>query len=79
MMMRCSGYNDYGKALNVLSIYTDMRIHSGEKVLLNVISIGKCSIFPHALENLRTHTSKKFVNIKNEGKPLMMSLTLGNI
>lgn len=34
--------------------------------------------FPHALENLRTHTAKELVNIKNEGQPLTMSLTLGN-
>lgn len=28
---------------------------------------------PHALENLRTHTAKELVNIKNEGQPLPIS------
>lgn len=42
------------ESLNVLSIWGDMRICSGEKVLSNVISTRKSSLFP-ILRKLRTH------------------------
>ena len=55
---RHSECNDYGKVLKVLSTFTDMKIHSGEKVLLNDISIGKSSIFPTCLRKFENSHCK---------------------
>lgn len=66
--MRCSEYNDYGETLNVLSIYTDMRIHSGEKVLLNVISIWKVFHFSTCLRKLENSHLREICEYKERGR-----------
>lgn len=75
---RYSECNGYGKVLKVLSTFTDMRIHSGENSFWMISVLESLPFFPHALKNLRTHTAKELVSVKNEGQPLTMSLTLGN-
>ena len=72
---RYSECNGYGKVLKVLSTFTDMRIHSGENSFWMISVLESLPFFPHALKNLRTHTAKELVSIKNEGQPLTMSLT----
>ena len=64
---RYSECNDNGKVLKVLSTFTDMRIHSGEKVLLNDISIGKSSIFSTCLRKIENSHCKGTCEYKEWG------------
>ena len=71
--MRYSECN--AKALMFSQFLRDVRIYSGERDPLNVISTGKSSIFP--ILRKRELTAKKPMNIKIEGMPLIIPFILG--